>query len=145
MKGNDPSKRRRARELALQVLYALDISGEPAASCMEAVLREQHAEGEEREYATHLVEGALGSRVQIDALLERQSESWRLERMAVVDRNLLRLAAFELLSGGGVPRKVVLNEAVEIAKRFGDPKSPAFVNAILDKLDPAEASTNPCG
>ena len=137
---SDPAQRRRARELALQALYAIDISGEPAAECMEAVFREQHAEGEEREYATYLVEGTLEAQGPIDERLERQSESWRLKRMAAVDRNLLRLAAFELLHGSGVPRKVVLNEAVEIAKRFGDPKSPAFVNAILDKLDSTEAS-----
>jgi N utilization substance protein B len=136
--------RRRARELALQALYAIEISGEPAAACLEAVLREQHAEGEEREYATRLVQGTLGAKAEIDAQLERRSESWSLRRMAAVDRNLLRLAAYELLHVAEVPRKVAINEAIEIAKRFGDPKSPAFVNAILDRLDLTEASPDPC-
>jgi transcription antitermination protein NusB len=140
LSGTDPAKRRRARELALQALYAIDISGEPAASCMEAVFREQHAEGEEREYAVRLVEGTIAERPAIDAELERLSESWSLVRMAAVDRNLLRLAAYELLHHAEVPRKVVINEAVEIAKRFGDQKSPSFVNALLDKLGRGAAS-----
>jgi transcription antitermination protein NusB len=128
-------RRRRARELALQALYAVELSGSPAEPCMQAVFVQEEAAAEEQQYAETLVRGTLAALAEIDRLLAHWSESWPLRRMAAVDRNLLRLAAYELLHQPDVPRKVVLNEAVEIAKRFSDPKSPSFVNAILDKIE----------
>ena len=135
--------RRKARELALQALYALEISGEPPLECLEAILAHDPADAEQAEYARRLVQGTVAALPSIDPLLERWSQSWSLPRMAAVDRNLLRLGAYELLHHEDVPRKVVLNEAVEIAKRYGDDKSASFVNAILDKIRRASEEPEP--
>jgi len=86
-----------------------------------------------REFAEMLVRGVVGSREELDEAVQAQSENWRLERMARVDRNVLRLAAYELLYTE-TPARVVINEAVEVARTFGSESSPAFVNGILDKL-----------
>jgi N utilization substance protein B len=86
-----------------------------------------------RELAERIVRGVLDERAELDVLLQRASRNWRLERMARVDRNLLRLGAWELLRSDDVPAKVAINEAIEIAKRFGTAESAAFVNGILDR------------
>ena len=85
-------------------------------------------------HARELVEGTLGHRPELDELIASQAENWRLERMPAVDRNILRLAVFEMLYQTDVPKKVVLNEAIELAKRFGSDQSPRFVNGLLDGL-----------
>lgn len=145
MSEHPAQRRRRARELALQALYAAEVSGDAASAAMEAVFTEDGATGEELDYARTLVLGTLAALGEIDPMLEHWSESWSLKRMAAVDRNLLRMAAYELLhQTEQVPRKVVLNEAVEIAKRYGDPKSPAFINAILDKIQPGSLEDKLC-
>ena len=109
------ASRRRAREFALQALY-------------------QAAEDDEVTFARRVVAGVERSREEIDALIERSSVNWRLVRMPVIDRNILRLAAFELLSCPDVPASVSINEAVELAKRYGDKDSRAFVNGLLDRI-----------
>ncbi len=86
-----------------------------------------------RAFATQIVTGAMGESEEIDSLITRASRNWRLDRMARVDRNLLRVAAWELAHSTDVPAKVAINEAIEIAKRFGTAESPAFVNGILDR------------
>jgi N utilization substance protein B len=86
------------------------------------------------EFAEHLVRGVTSHLVAIDGAIQKASRNWRLERMARVDRNLLRLAVFELRHDEGVPARVVINEAIELAKRFGTAESPAFVNGLLDKI-----------
>lgn len=129
--------RRRARECALQALYNADVSAVPAKDALDAVV--QHFAGPDledasREFAVTLVEGVTRHLGELDAAIERHSEHWRLDRMARVDRNVLRLAAFELFHLGEVPKKVTLNEAVELGKKFGSEESSAFVNGVLDRI-----------
>ena len=126
----------RARALALQLLYAWDQMPDPAADARlvwARVLPLVKASPAVRDRAVGLAEAVLGARDRLDPALERAADRWRLERVAVVDRNLLRLAAHEL-EGGVTPPKVVIDEAVRLARWFGGPKSPAFVNGILDRL-----------
>src|SRR5262245_4909368 len=126
--------RRKAREDAVQMLYQIDLSGEDPLRAIE-LYAEYLAEGDEAsEFAAELVRGCCAHRDEIDIKLREVSRHWRLERMARVDRNILRLATFELLWQPQIPRRVTLNEAVELAKRFGDEDSPAFVNGVLDKI-----------
>jgi transcription antitermination protein NusB len=127
--------RRQAREAALQMLYQMDLSG----AAPEDVVRlywthlSGHApEGEE--FANALVLGCGHERDTIDALIREVSHHWRLERMSRVDRNILRLGAYELLRMPDVPRRVTLNEAVELAKRYGSEGSSGFVNGVLDRI-----------
>ena len=126
--------RRKAREAALQVLYQIEMTGSPAESAISLFWREHPAVEEVQKFAQELVEGTLRSQKEIDQLLERHSTHWRLSRMAVVDRNLLRMAIFELLYGRDVPVSVTLNEAIEIAKKFGTEESAPFINGVLDPL-----------
>ncbi len=137
--------RRRGREIALQVLYQLDV--QPQLGAETALARFDGSFGradddgeakspdeETRRFAHQLVRGVVEHLDAVDARLARASRNWRLERMARVDRNLLRLAVYELTRSEDVPAKVAINEAIEIAKRFGAQESPAFVNGILDRV-----------
>ncbi len=128
--------RRRGREAALQMLYQMDVSevsSEQAVSSYWAYLCSSK-EGEE--FGSRLVRGWAESRDEIDERIRSVSTHWRIERMAWVDRNILRLATYELVGLPDVPRRVTLNEAVELAKRFGSEGSPGFVNGVLDKMIP---------
>ena len=129
--------RRRARTYALQVLYALDQSGDddPAAAVAEyAPLFELELDEVSREFAAGLVTTTRERLCAIDDAIQSASRNWRLDRMSRVDRNILRLATCELGHRPDVPVKVVINEAVELAKRFGTADSAAFVNGILDRI-----------
>lgn len=151
-------KRHRAREMAMQMLYQAEMGGSPLpqifrdfdlAEYLADELRPP-AEGEKVSapeqararrqvddafaYAQRLVEGTRGNQGAIDALIEEQAENWRLERMPPVDRNILRLAVYELLHEPDVPRLVIVDEAIELAKRFGAENSGRFVNGLLDGL-----------
>jgi N utilization substance protein B len=126
--------RRRAREAAVQVLYQIDLTGEAPERALELYFQHLTESAETREFAGELVRGCAAHQAEIDARIREVSRHWRLERMARVDRNILRLASFELLHMPDVPRKVTLNEAIELAKRFGDEDSPAFVNGVLDRI-----------
>ena len=126
----------RSRALALQLLYAWDQTPDKAGGPHAAwarVLPLVHVSPGVRDGALRLAEATLRSRARLDAELERAAHRWRLERLAVVDRNLLRLAACEL-EAAATPPKVVIDEAVRLAHWFGGPKSPAFVNGILDRI-----------
>jgi N utilization substance protein B len=126
----------RARALALQLLYAWDQMPEPSADPHAAwarVLPLVRASAAVRDRALDLAEATVRARAQLDAALEGAADRWRLERLAVVDRNLLRLAALELETSTAPP-KVVIDEAVRLARWFGGPKSPGFVNGILDRV-----------
>jgi N utilization substance protein B len=135
--------RRRGREVALQVLYQLDVqealSVEQGLAAFFGHLNWQEDDvrpgfsSDEKMFIEQLVRGVRQNLGSIDESITRASRNWRLDRMARVDRNLLRLAVFELRHSGDVPGKVALNEAIEIAKRFGTAESPAFVNGILDR------------
>lgn len=137
-KGRRRGSRSHARECALQALYQVDLAGgEPIDALAHAAKSGEGAdplEGEALAFAEELVRGVCKDRLELDALIEKHSHNWRVERMAKVDRNVLRLAVWELRHHGGAPRKVVLNEAIELAKKFGSEESGAFINGILDKL-----------
>jgi N utilization substance protein B len=128
-------KRRKARELALQFLYQLDLRGEadPASSAEEFWSRHP-VDIEVRDFSDVLVRGTMLHRGKIDELITQYAEHWDLERMAVVDRNILRAGIFELLWTTDVPPKVAINEAIEVAKKFGTQESSRFINGILDRI-----------
>ncbi len=128
-------KRRKARELALQFLYQLDLRGETdLASCSEEFWGRHPVDPEARAFAETLVRGTTLHRQKIDELITQYAEHWDLERMAVVDRNILRAGIFELLWTTDVPPKVAINEAIEVAKKFGTEDSSRFINGILDRI-----------
>lgn len=116
------------------MLFALEASGDPAARVVASFWRETPGDPEGRDYADAIVLGVAGELAQVDEAIRKASTNWRLERMARVDRNVLRLGAWELLRSQAVPRAVILDEAVELAKRFGSEESSAFVNGVLDRV-----------
>jgi N utilization substance protein B len=123
--------RRRARELALQMLYENDLSGTAPAEMFDRTDIRETAQAT-RQFVEHLVSGTIAHRDDLDALISKQADHWRLARMPVVDRNILRLALFELLHEPETPHAVVIDEALEIAKRYSTPRSSQFINGILD-------------
>lgn len=132
------ASRHRSREVALQVLYAVDLAKHDEAQLPVAAQEMFESAGEHfelpegaRAFAKELVLGVAGRRAELDALIARHAERWKISRMAAVDRNILRLATWELLHSDA-PAPVVIDEAVELARRFGGDRSPAFVNGILD-------------
>ena len=128
-------RRRKSREVALQFLYQLDLGGDADPAPHEAEFWTRYpADDETRAFAAHLVRGTKGNQAKIDTLIAQVTEHWDLERMAVVDRNILRLAVYELLWSAEVPPKVAINEAIEIAKKFGTQESSRFINGILDRV-----------
>ncbi len=124
--------RTRARETALQALYQLDAGGGVGTEVLQGHF--DPLDPETREFAEALVSGVTAELAHIDGILERTSTNWKLERMARVDRNILRLGVFELLRLPDVPVRVTLNEAIELGKKFGSEESGGFVNGILDKV-----------
>lgn len=129
--------RREARELALQMLYALDANPTVALREMLQTFREDqaHVSGRVREFAEELVQGVQTERDNIDKVIRARSKNWALTRMPRVDLNVMRMAAYELMFRTDIPKKVTINEAIEIARKFGDKDSPAFVNGILDEIE----------
>ncbi len=125
--------RRKAREIALQILYKFDIARNEHGDIDSYMESLQPGTGA-RKYCEFLVNGVMEKRKAIDGVIEGFSENWRVDRMPVVDRNILRLAAFEMIFCEDVPFKVVIDEAVELAKRYGSEESGAFVNGVLDRL-----------
>lgn len=124
--------RRRGRELALQMLYQHELAGNNIETIVSSFEELQQAPAATRDFAAALARGTLDRRDEIDARLAEQADNWRLDRMAAVDRNILRLAMYELLFAPDTPPAVVIDEAVEIAKRFGSERSSQFVNGVLD-------------
>ncbi len=131
-------KRTQARELALQILYKRDLDPEPVETILSSFWETNPVPPEVRTYAERLVQGTLAHLSELDRLLAKYAEHWGLERMAVVDRNILRFATYELLFIEEVPPKVVINEAINIAKKFSQEESGKFVNGILDKINHTE-------
>ena len=159
--------RRTAREYALMILYKMDVAGsfaggavlpdlaidrvfnafadgeplDPPPPFLDAPPPEEPVAAEAKEYAGVLVRGVFKNREAIDTAIQTASSHWRLDRMARVDRNILRLGSFELLFlSEDVPRKVVINEAVEIAKRYSTRESGAFINGLLDRVEPPKSA-----
>jgi len=129
-------RRRQARECALQLLYELDVRGDSdPGPVIDAFWGRQPAVPDEvRTFADALVRGVQANQPKIDELIARFAEHWELDRMAVVDRNVLRAGIWELLWGADVPPKVAINEALEIARRFSTEESTRFINGLLDRV-----------
>ena len=127
------ARRTRAREVALQVLYQDDLNPQHNPASADAFLQRRLRAAELVEFARSLVSGVRRNRAELDQVLAQTAEHWSLERMAATDRNVLRLGAYEILHSD-TPDRVAINEAVELAKRFGTKQSAQFVNGILDRL-----------
>ncbi len=127
-------KRTRARELALQFLYQLDLRGPELLEEAKAFFRAEEDDKSARDFATQLVNGVVEHRQELDQVIRGVAQNWEIARMAVIDRNVLRMAAFELFHCPDVPPKVAINEAIELGKRFSTQNSGAFINGILDKI-----------
>ncbi|MBU8899157.1 transcription antitermination factor NusB [Corallococcus sp. H22C18031201] len=131
--------RRTGRERALQALYQLEMTpsgsaAEALASAWAASQEDGKPEPDAVKFARELVDGVQGHLAEIDQLIEKHSHNWRLDRMSRIDRNVLRLGIFELKYRPDIPRKVSINEAVELGKNFGTEESSAFVNGLLDRV-----------
>lgn len=126
--------RRKAREAAFKILFAVDLVQTDAEEALLELNQDLSVREESQEFISNLVLGTLGHLADIDQRITRFSPDWPLERMPTVDRNLLRMAVYEMLFGGDVHPVVVINEAVELAKIYGDNNSRAFINAILDRI-----------
>jgi len=131
-------KRTKARELALKFLYQIDITKEDSSTVLSHFWQEHRAAKPVKEFSAQIIQGTLANLPQIDSLISKYAQNWQLKRMAVIDRNILRLACCELLFLEEIPSKVSINEAVELAKKYGDVESSKFVNGILDKIHKAE-------
>ncbi|HEV8457508.1 MAG TPA: transcription antitermination factor NusB [Methylomirabilota bacterium] len=128
-------RRRKARELALQLLYQLDVQGESSAEPhLDEFWTRHPVDREVRDFADALVRGTKQHEGKIDEMISQYTENWELERMAVVDRNILRQGIFELLWMGEAPPKVAINEALEVSKKFSTQESSRFINGILDRI-----------
>ena len=123
-------KRRTAREKALQALFQIDVSNTESTLAIEHVLEGETSD----DYLNQLVVGVVEQKEEIDALISENLEKWSLDRLATVDRNLLRMAAFELKFSQDIPDNVILDEAIEIAKIYGDDQSSKFINGVLSKI-----------
>jgi len=127
-------RRTKARECAFQLLYQWEVGGEPMADVMAAFWRLRSGMPQMRAMAERLAGGAQSRAEELDAAIAEAASNWRLDRIATVDRTILRLGTYELMAERGTPFAVVLDEAVELAKRFGEADSPAFVNGVLDAI-----------
>jgi len=138
-------KRTQAREDALKILYQIDITRMDS----DVIWRkywEASGDGDDpgpeiKDFAHRLVYGTVKNLSEIDGKVSQYATNWQLKRMAIIDRNILRLGVFELLHAPDIPPKVTINEAVELAKKYGDMESSKFVNGILDKIHKTEAAS----
>lgn len=124
-------QRRLARAVALQALFEIDSVNHPVDRVLADRLEEEKVTDEGATFARELVKGVLGDKTQLDALITQFAPEWPVEQLAIVDRNVLRLAFYELRNLGEVPVKVAINEAVELAKTYGSDSAPRFVNGVL--------------
>jgi N utilization substance protein B len=126
--------RRRGRELALQMLYALDMNPSNPPTSSRQMLDDVGIDFDTLDFAEDLVRGVTENRELIDQKIHEKSKNWSIPRMARVDLNILRMATYELLMRKDIPKNVSINEAIEVAKKFGTEDSPAFINGILDEI-----------
>jgi N utilization substance protein B len=126
--------RRKARELALQMLYQQDMSGNAPDMIIDTFEDLQKSKPNTRDFATKIFRGTVDHLAEIDGMIQAQADNWRLSRMAVVDRNIIRMSIYEFLHENGTPKLVVIDEAIEIAKKYGTDKSSQFINGILDGI-----------
>ena len=126
--------RRKGRELALQALYQIEITGDPSAAAVDLFLRHFEGSAKAKEFARRLVSGVVSQRAAIDQLIEQSADHWKLARLAKVDLVILRVATYELLFCPDIPTTVSLDEAIEIGKRFSSADSATFINGVLDHI-----------
>jgi len=139
--GSLASSRRQARVIALQALYESDLAGHDPLEALDRGLAEDEVDAATAAYARHLVEGVARERMEIDRTLTQAAPAWPLDQMPPIDKNLLRLAIYELLfDNKRVPMRAVINEAVEIAKVFGSESSSRFVNGVLGTVVAGQAN-----
>jgi transcription antitermination protein NusB len=127
-------QRRRARESALQILFQIDFQDGDADQVILRYWAQNPAAAEVQDFAENIVRGVIEHSDEIDKSLSEHSTHWRLARMPAVDRNVLRIATFELLHDRDIDDRIIMNEAIEIARRFGTEESAAFVNGVLDAM-----------
>lgn len=127
-------RRTRARELALQILYQVDVRGPEILDDIDSLLAASEEAEDVRTFARGLVAGTCECREEADGLISKVAEHWDIGRMAIVDRNVLRLAVYEMLRCRDIPVKVAINEAIELGKRYSTGNSGAFINGILDRI-----------
>lgn len=128
------SIRQEAREYALQFLFQCDFNDEEIEQAWTDFWTGKRTGKKVRQFARELADGVLADRYRIDGMIQDVSDNWRLNRMAAVDRNLMRIAVFEMISRDDIPPVVSINEAVRLAKEYGTPESGRFVNGILDQI-----------
>jgi N utilization substance protein B len=126
--------RRRARRATLEALYEIDIVGHPPSDVLERRMHDQPLEEQGEEFAIKLMDGILEHRTGMDRVIARYAPEWPLSQMAVIDRNILRIAMYEFLVDDETPVKVAINEAVELAKIYGSDSAPRFINGVLGTL-----------
>lgn len=126
--------RTKSREYALQMLYQADIRRADSQQVLGGFWQDPAPADDIKAFANELFSGTMAHRTEIDVVIASHADNWDVKRMAVIDRNILRLGVFELLHQEGVPPKVCINEAIELAKRFGDAESSKFINGILDAI-----------
>lgn len=126
--------RHTARETAFQLIYQIDFGSNEPEQAIKIVLEEGLLTTEEAQFCTRLVRGVIANQDEIDQLIQSQTQGWTLDRMMSVNRNILRLAVYEIVYCPDIPNKVAIDEAIEFAKIFGDDDSRKFVNSILDKV-----------
>jgi len=131
--------RRLGREIALQMLYASDMNPLDEYPSIPRVKEEAEVPFESLDFAEELVRGVRDNRKRIDGIISEKSKNWSLERMSRVDLCILRMAIFELLYRDDIPKNVTINEAIEVAKKFGAKDSPSFINGILDEVSTGQA------
>jgi len=129
-----PRKRHLARILALQALFELDTVGHPPERTIARLVDESPTPTESERFARELVQGVLEHRERIDGVIRKTAPAWPLEQVAAIDRNILRLAIYEILIDNKVPMRAAINEAVDLAKEFGGESSPKFVNGVLGSI-----------
>lgn len=127
-------RRTRAREIAVQFLYQLDLRRESSLHELDEFLKSECKDRDARSFAKRLIEGTVRTTEETDAVLRVVARNWDLERMAVVDRNILRMAVHELLHCSDIPPKVTINEAIDLGKKYSTANSGAFINGILDRI-----------
>jgi transcription antitermination factor NusB len=128
-------KRTKAREVALQMLYEIDAQGEEAVEGLESHLgRSEVKDAEIRQFAEELIRGTREATAELDKVIAGAAQNWAIHRMAVVDRNILRMAVYEMIYVEEIPAKVSINEAIELGKRFSTEQSGSFINGILDRI-----------
>ena len=126
--------RRRAREMAMQALFYMDAQQNGSPQMLKRFCENFNLPKKVRPFFLQLVNGVLAAQPQIDVLIEKYSKNWKIQRMSRVDRNVMRIAVFEMLFCPDIPPKVSINEAIDVAKKFGTEESGAFINGIVDRI-----------